>query len=109
MLQRARLGRMKIKFDARGNPQNFKEELEKTFGKLMWGGGFELLRRVPGNNLEVIQPPSVGYSVEHLKRCGLGQSMIFVRPIQSDLDLTPEDDFLAQGSSSEVQDYGYKL
>ena len=109
VLQRAGLGRMKIKFDARDNPQNFKEELEKTFGKLMWGGGFELLRRVPGNNLEVIQPPSVGYSVEHLKRCGLRQSMIFVRPIQSDLDLTPEDDFLGQGSSPEVQDYRYKL
>jgi hypothetical protein len=70
----------------------------------MWGGGFELLKRLPGNNLEVIQPPSIGYSVGHLKQCGLGESMIFVRPIQCDLDLTPEDEFLGQdqGDSSEV-------
>ena len=107
VFQRAGLGRMKIKFDARGNPENFKEEFEKTFRKLMWVVGFELLRPLPGNNLEVIQPPFVGYSVEHLKRCGLGQSMIFVRSIQCDLDLVPENDFSEQESSSEVLDYKY--
>ena len=100
---------MKIKFDARGNPQNFKEELEKTFRKLMWGGAFELLRHLPGNNLEVIQPPSVGYSVQHLKPCALAQSMMFFRPIQCHLDLTPDEEFLGQGSSSEVQGSKCKL
>ncbi|CAB4021910.1 Hypothetical predicted protein [Paramuricea clavata] len=70
LLQRAGLGRLKIKFNATGSMQTFKEELENTFPKLMCGGGFELLKRLPGNNLEVIPPPAIGYSVEHLKKCG---------------------------------------
>ena len=92
LLQRAGLGRLKIKFNATGSTQTFKEDLENTFPKLMCGGGFELLKRLPGNNLEVLPPPAIGYSVEHLKKCGLGQSMLFIRPIQCDLDVSPETD-----------------
>lgn len=92
LLQRAGLGRLKIKFNATGSTQTFKEDLENTFPKLMCGGGFELLKRLPGNNLEVLPPPAIGYSVEHLKKCGIGQSMLFIRPIQCDLDVSPETD-----------------
>ena len=90
VLQRAGLGHLKVKFNAMGSPQSFKQELEAAFPKLMYGGGFELLKRAPGNSLEIIKPPAVGYSVTFLKRCGIGQAMLFVRPIQCDLDVSPE-------------------
>ena len=92
LLQRAGLGRLEIKFNATGSTQTFKEDLDNTFPKLMCGWGFELLKRLPGNNLEVIPPPAIGYIVEYLKKCGIGQSMLFIRPIQCYLDVSPETD-----------------
>lgn len=91
-LQRAGLGRMKIRFDANANPTEFKEALENTFPKLMWGGGFELLRRGPsGNELVVIPPPPRGYSVPFLRSSsGIGQAILYVRPMQCKLDVSEE-------------------
>ena len=42
-LQRAGLGRIKIRINANANTQALKEALENAFLKLLWGGGFELL------------------------------------------------------------------
>ena len=91
VLQSAGLGCKKIRFKAKGTPQTFKETLEESFPKLVGGGGFELLRRsASGNQLALIQPPATGYSVASVKSCGIGQAILYVRPIQCDLDTTPE-------------------
>ncbi len=95
VLQRAGLGRIKVRFNAKGDTKSFKETLEQAFPKLMCGGGFELLRRGTsgGNQLTLIQPPPIGYSVQFLRTSYLiGQALLYVRPIQSDLDIETGND-----------------
>ena len=77
ILQRAGLGRSKIKFDA--NAIDFKEKLEEVFPKLILGRGFELLRRGPsGNGLVLIRQPASGYSVKYLRESsGIGQALLY--------------------------------
>ncbi len=61
----------------------------------MCGGGFELLRRGTsgGNQLTLIQPPPIGYSVQFLRTSYLiGQALLYVWPIQSDLDIETGND-----------------
>lgn len=55
-----------------------------------------------GNQLALIQPPATGYSVTFLKSCGIGQAILYVRPIQCDLDTNPEDEETESGISLEV-------
>ena len=58
-------------------------ELEEAYPRLKDWGRFELLRsgqRV--KDLVLILSPPGGYSVNFLKKCGLGQSTIYIRPIQ---------------------------
>jgi hypothetical protein len=81
---------MKVRFNSNGDPKSFKETLEQMFPKLTSGRGFELLRHgLSGRNqLALIQPPPIGYSVEFLKSSdGIGQALLNVRPIQSNLDI----------------------
>ena len=43
------------------------------------------------NDLMVIQPPRSGYSVPFLRdTAGLGQAIAFIRPVQINLDMQPE-------------------
>ena len=93
ILQRAGLGRSKIKFDANTNAIDFKEKLEEVFPKLILGRGFELLRRGPsGNGLVLIRQPASGYSVKYLRESsGIGQALLYIRPLQMNLDMSPED------------------
>ena len=93
ILQRAGLGRSKIKFDANANAIDFKEKLEEVFPKLILGRGFELLRRGPsGNGLVLIRQPASGYSVKYLRESsGIGQALLYIRPLQMNLDMSPED------------------
>ena len=103
VLHSAGLGRKKIRFNAKGTPEKFKEILENSFPKLICGGGFELLRRGGyGNQLTLIQPPATGYSVTFLKSYGIGQAMLYVRPIQCNLDTSPEDEETEAEISHEV-------
>lgn len=90
-LQRAGLGRSKIRFDGNATPRAFKEKLEEVFPKLVDGGGFELFRRgSSANELVEIHPPPSGYSVPFLRdSSGIGQALIFVRPLQMNLDVSP--------------------
>ena len=86
----AGLGEKKITFRKGADSAEVLTELEEAFPRLKDGGGFELLRsgqRV--KDLVLIPSPPGGYSVSFLKNCGLGQSTIYVRPIQRDLDTTP--------------------
>ena len=63
-----------------------------------------MLRRcVSGNQLDLIQPPPTGYSVPFVKSCGIGQAILYVRPIQCDLDTTPEVEDWESAISPEVR------
>ena len=91
-LQLAGLGRSKIKFDANSNAIEFKKKLEEVFPKLILGGGFELLRRGPSGSLVVLRQPACGYSVKYLRESsGLGQALLYIWPLQMNLDTSPED------------------
>ena len=104
VLQSAGLGRKKVRFNAKGSPQTFKETLEQSFPKLICGGGFELLRRGgSGNQLALIQPPANGYSVAFIKSCGIGQAVLYARPIQCNLDTSPEVEEPESKTSPEVR------
>jgi len=61
-----------------------------VYPRLKDGGRFELLRSGHRmKDLVLIPSPPGGYSVNSLKNCGLGQSTVYIRPIQKDLDTTP--------------------
>ena len=90
ILRVAGLGEKKIVLNKESNASDVMVELLNVFPKLAQGGGFEFLRS--GNRLRdllLIMPPPVGYSVPFLKSCGIGQSIIYIRPIQANLDLDP--------------------
>lgn len=110
VLQRAGLGRMKMHFNAKGDPQSFKETLDEAFPKLTCDGGFELLRRgTSGSQLVLLQPPAIGYSVQFLKTSsGIGQAVIYVRPIQCDLDTSTTSEANEEDMENEVK-YFIKL
>ena len=83
-------------------------ELIKAYPKLAEGGGFELLRS--GNRLRdlvLITAPPGGYSVSFLKDSGIGQSIIYIRPIQTDLDLDPIAINMEKSDDELVQFYIY--
>ncbi len=93
-LQSAGLGRKKIVFkDKNGGFDHLRETLEKEFPKLeTQGGAFELLRADRGGNsrpLLGIPMSNLGYTIKHLKEAVSGSAAIYVRPIQSNIDMTP--------------------
>ncbi|XP_028417198.1 uncharacterized protein LOC114541478 [Dendronephthya gigantea] len=104
-LQGAGLGRARIKFDANGDANAFKAKIEEVFPNLISGHGFDLLRRGPsGNSLAVIRQPSCGYTVKYLRdTVGLGQALLYVRPLQVDLDETEID-----AVDSDLEDEGFQ-
>lgn len=88
--RRAGLGEKKITFRKDASASEVVTELEEAYPKLKQGGGFELLRS--GKRMKDLVPitsPPRGYSVPFLKNSGLGQSTIYVRPIQMDLNTEP--------------------
>ena len=91
-LQQAGLGRRKICFNWKATAAEVKTKLEEIYPKLENGGGFEIMRRgAQANELMVIQPPRSGYSVPSLRdSAGLGQTIAFIRPIQTNLGMEPE-------------------
>ena len=59
----------------------------EEFPKLRKGGGYELLRSVGNSHqLEVIPPPSGGYTALYVKNV-VNKAMVYVRPLQRDLCL----------------------
>ena len=86
----AGLGRKKVTFGNKDGALIFKGKLEETYPKLKQGGGFQQLRSGarPGELL-VVKPPSTGYTVPFLRDgTSLGQALIYVRPIQQNLDMS---------------------
>ena len=63
----------------------FNRKLREAFPKLEEAGGYTLLCGSNTRQLQVLNPP---YGVPKLKEL-VGQGKVFVRPLQRDLDLTP--------------------
>ncbi|XP_044165291.1 uncharacterized protein LOC122949233 [Acropora millepora] len=96
----AGLGKAKLVFpDKKADHNKVQLFLEEKFPKLKSAGGFEVLRASGGGGgqrpLSLLPPSKEGYSVPHLKE-RLGQAVAYIRPLQVDLDVTPntvlEDD-----------------
>ena len=89
-LQDAGLGRKTITFGRNDNAHAFVLKIETVYPKIKAGGGFELLRSgVSNKELVLITPPSSGYTVPFLRESsGIGQALIYVRPMQSSLPIT---------------------
>ena len=88
-LQKAGLGRRRISFHKDSNAIDVKAKLEEVYPRLVYGGGFEILRSgLSPKDLHLLTPPSnAGYSVQFLRdNSGLGQAIAYIRPVQSDLD-----------------------
>lgn len=93
-LQNAGLRKRKIVFkDKNGGFNHLRETLEADFPKLKTQrGAFELLRADRGGkNRPLLSIPltSTGYTIKDLKETVSGSVVIYVRPIQSNLDMTP--------------------
>lgn len=92
-LKAAGLGKVKVVFkDRNGDFNHLKSTLEDHFPKLKsQNGAFELLRADRGGNarpLIGIHIPNTGYTVKYLKEAVPGSAVIYVRPMQSDLDMS---------------------
>ena len=91
-LQECGLGEQNITFIKNESFSDFRGKLFEAFPKLSAGGGFHLLRTAVSSrtSLEVIRCPPAGYNSKYLcDRCGLGQCMVFIRPLQSTLSMSP--------------------
>ncbi|WAR07977.1 hypothetical protein MAR_017935 [Mya arenaria] len=92
VLQEAGLGEIKITIPKTNSFIDLRQKLSEFFPKLKEAGGFQLLRSAVGsrNLLEVIRLPPEGYTTQYLAdRCGLGQAIIYVRPLQTCLSVSP--------------------
>ena len=86
-LKKASLGKKSITFNIADTPVQFDHKLKTHYPKLEIAGGYLLMcSHSSSRSLEEIKPP---YYVERLKR-KTGQCKIFIRPLQSNLDLTPD-------------------
>ena len=91
-LKLAGLGEKIFKVNVASTAQEFRDQLQQEYPKLMDGGGFELLRIMEGGGkgLEDIQMPEAGYTPEYLKAV-IHHAKIFVRPLQKNLDVQPQN------------------
>ena len=92
-LQVPGLGKVKVVFkDKNDDFSHLKNTLEEYFPTLKSQNGvFELLRADRGGNtrpLLSIHMPNTGYTIKYLKEAVPGNAVIYVRPIQSDLDMS---------------------
>lgn len=95
-LRKAGLGKRKIVFPSKDADHNqFVKQLEASYPKLKLGGGFELLKGVGGGSgarsLENLPLGPNGYSIRYIREtiC-IGQAVLYIRPLQAKLDMTPE-------------------
>lgn len=89
VLQNAGLGQKTITFGRNDDALAFMLKIETVYPRIKSGGGFELLRSGATNKelIVICQPPS-GYSVPFLKESsGIGQALVYVRPMQKSLDI----------------------
>ena len=86
-------GRKKLYSNKNGGFNHLRETPETEFPKLKTQrGAFELLKADRGgNNRPLLSIPltNTGYTINDLKHAVSGSAVIYVRPIQSNLDMTP--------------------
>ncbi|CAB3994772.1 PREDICTED: uncharacterized protein LOC107356592 [Paramuricea clavata] len=101
-LQAAGLGRKTLTFGRTDDALAFVSKIETVYPKIKTGGGFELLRSGASNKeIILITPPPSGYTVPFLRESsGIGQALIYVRPIQKSLQTDPAPLFQDLASSS---------
>ncbi len=89
-LQAAGLGRKTLTFGLNDDASAFIAKVEAVYPKIKTGGGFDLLRSGATNKeLMLITPPLSGYTVPFLRESsGIGQAIIYIRPMQRSLELT---------------------
>jgi hypothetical protein len=90
VLVQAGLGEKKIEVDVENSTQSFREQLYAYFPKLRNAGGFELMRCMA--NSRILEP--ISYSTAQfpkLLKKVIGNSRTYIRPLQKDLDVTPEE------------------
>ena len=91
-LLEARLGEKKVYVpNIDSTPEEFFRIVTTTFPKLEECGGFELLRCVRNSKQIELISSKVSQSPRLMKSI-IGNGRIFVRPIQRDLSLPPDDD-----------------
>lgn len=89
-LKESGLGERKVTFLKNADPKCFRDTLLKIFPKLEFAGGFDLMRSTSRVCLEVIHPPNSGYTTQFLsEESCIGQAIIYIRPLQKELDITP--------------------
>ena len=88
-LFQAGLGEKEIHFDSLDIEQDeFKEILFSNFPRLKDGGGFQFLKGISNtHNLEVLS--MAVHTSPNLLKQRVGNSRVYIRPVQHDLDLTP--------------------
>ena len=85
------LGEKKVEVEEELSPQEFKELVTNVFPKLRDSGGYELLRcKINSRQLEPISF-NMASSPKLLRAKIIGNSRIYIRPIQCNLDTTPDD------------------
>ena len=86
---RAGLGHRKISLWEHGESNELHHELMEIFPQLRDAGGYELLRTAEHStkDLQVIPPPTGGYTVSFLKAV-VAQAKVYIRPLQKDLCAT---------------------
>lgn len=91
-LFQADLGEKEVEFPTLDmSDEQFKEVLLSYFPRLRQGGGYQLLKGLPNSRkLEVL--PSVVYTSPAALKQQVGTSRTYMRPIQRDLDLEPNQD-----------------
>ena len=86
-------GKLRIVFPTSGTHEKFEEIICGNLPKVTKAGEVEVLRAEGGGGggqryLSLVPPSPVGYSIKHLKE-RLGQAVLYIRPLQRDLDETP--------------------
>jgi hypothetical protein len=85
----------------------FRKILQTEYPKLADGGGYELMRLPPNSRtLEIIQPPTEGYTPLFLSRV-MGTSRTFIRPISRSLNMAKTTDIVTGPSEKCYQCEAY--
>ncbi|ESO88388.1 hypothetical protein LOTGIDRAFT_175885 [Lottia gigantea] len=88
-LHEAGLGEKKIALYKNDDPDYFKREIELNYEKLSGCGSFDLHKAIGRTNLEIIKAPKNGYTSNFLSTCYFGQAIIYIKPLQRNIDTFP--------------------
>ena len=94
----AGLGEKRIEVEQNCSSTQLHDCLLAAFPLLSDCGGYSLLRCVPNSrNLQLLQPPETGHNPVSLKEA-VGQSRIYIRPLQKSIVLTQRKEIIEVSS-----------